>query len=390
MNEKVSLSYILNHLGEDRNNYFDAVSPPIIQSTNFCFDTVQDMRNRLKEEFCAPFYTRGYNPTVAIVRKKIAALEGAEDCMLFASGSAAIASAVMAVLKQGDHVICVKKPYSWTTQLFQTLLKRFGVETDFIDGTNPQNFERAIRPNTALIFLESPNSMTFELQDIPAVVAIAKKHKITTLIDNSYATPLHQKPIDMGVDIVCHSATKYFSGHSDVVAGAVCGSKSFIDRLFSHELMTLGAIISPHDAWQLLKGMRTLPIRMQRVNETTTQVVSFLENHPKIQKIHYPFSEKHPQYALAKRQMKGCGGLFSIQIKTDDYAGIERFCNHLNHFLLACSWGGYESLAFPVCAFTDTKDEYTYETPWNLVRIYIGLEDADILIADLQQALEYV
>jgi cystathionine beta-lyase len=385
-----SLSFIINQLGEDRDQYFGAVSPPIVQSTNFCFKTVGDMRERLKNEFCAPFYTRGYNPTVAILRKKIAALEGAEDCMVFSSGSAAVASAVISVLKQGDHIICVRKPYSWTHTLFHQLLFRFGVETDFIDGTNIANFESAIRSNTRLIFLESPNSMTFELQDIPAVVELAKKHGILTMIDNSYATPINQQPIQMGVDVVCHSATKYFSGHSDVVAGAVCGKKEFIDQLFQKELMTLGAIISPHDAWQLIKGMRTLPVRLERVTQTAQKVVAFLESHPKIEKVYYPFSTSHPQYTLAKQQMKGCGGMFSIQIKTDNFSGVERFCDALHHFLLACSWGGYESLAFPVCAFSDSKETFTSALPWNLIRVYIGLEEADELINDLSNALEKV
>lgn len=380
-------SYILNHLGEERENYFNAVTPPVFQSSNFCFKNVEALRNGLKNEFETPFYTRGFNPTVGILRKKLAALEKAEDALVFSSGSAAISAAVISSVKQGDHVICVKKPYSWTNHLLTHLLAKFGVECSMVDGREIINFENAIRKNTTLFYLESPNSMTFEMQDLREVAKLAKKNNILTICDNSYASPINQNPIEMGIDIVVHSATKFISGHSDVVAGVLCSTKERIKKIFEQEFMTLGAAISPNDAWLLIKGLRTLPIRVKQVTENSFKVLHFLENHPKIKKIYFPFSEKNPQIDLAKKQMKPCGGLISIELKADDIAAVERFCNHLKYFIIACSWGGYESLQFPICALYNSEN-YTTELPWNFVRLYIGLEDADVLVEDLKQALE--
>jgi cystathionine beta-lyase/cystathionine gamma-synthase len=382
------ISFIINELGEDREHYYNAVTPPIIQSSNFCFPTVDEMRQSLKRESEVPFYTRGVNPTVEILRKKMAALEGTEDALIFASGSAAVAAAVMCNLSAGEHVICVQKPYSWTNKLLNVLLKRYGVQTTMVDGREAANFEAAMQPNTKLIIIESPNSFTFELQDIKAVVAIAKKHGCLTLLDNSYASPLFQQAAAWGVDLIVHSATKYISGHSDAVAGVVCGSSEQMQKIFASEFMTLGGIISPFNAWLLLRGLRTLPIRMQRVSSTTAEVVAFLEQHPNVEKVLYPFSPSHPQYELAKRQMKQGAGQFSLQIKADNMAQVEKFCNGLRRFLMACSWGGYESLIFPACTLYESANYSTSESPFNLIRFYIGLEEPEVLISDLQQALD--
>jgi cystathionine beta-lyase/cystathionine gamma-synthase len=385
----MNTSYILNHLGEDRDKYYNAVTPPVFQSSNFCFKNVQALREGLKKEFETPFYTRGYNPTVAILRKKLAALEGAEDALVFSSGSAAVAAAVFHAVKSGDHAICVKKPYSWTNKLFNNLLAGYGVACTLVDGSELINFEKAIQPNTRLIYLESPNSMTFEMQDLQAVAELAKKYNIITICDNSYASPINQNPISLGVDIVVHWATKFISGHSNVVAGVLCSTKQHVDAIFASEFMTLGAAVSPHDAWQLINGLRTLPLRVKQIKENTFKVLEFLENHPKIDKIYFPFSKNNPQLELANKQMKPCGGLLSIQLKTNKIENVEAFCNHLKYFIMTCSWGGYESLQFPVCALYDSQN-YVTELPWNLVRLYIGLEEPEVLIEDLNQALQKV
>lgn len=388
--DSVSLSYILNELGEDRRGHYGAVTPPMYQTSNFCFPTVDAMRQSLAYESKIPFYTRGCNPTVEILRRKIAALEGAEDAWVFGSGSAAIAAAVISVLSAGDHVVSVAKPYSWTNTLLNTLLKRFGVTTTMIDGTDILNWESAIRPETRLFFMESPNSMTFELQDIAAVTALAKQRGITTICDNSYNSPLNQSPIAMGVDMVCHSATKYLNGHSDVVAGVVCGSKEMMQRIFDGEFMTLGGILSPHDAWLLIRGLRTLEVRVQRSSASTEQIVAWLEQHPKVQQVIWPFSPSFPQYELARRQMKGATGLFSVLLKAPDIAAMERFSNQLRYFLLACSWGGYESLQFPICTLYTSQNYSKTTLPWNMVRLAVGLEDPNELIRDLSQALDLI
>ncbi len=211
----MDISYIINELAEDRQHYFNAVSPPIMQSSNFVFDSVDEMRKAFADEYSAYLYSRGLNPTVDILRKKLAALDGAEDCLVFNSGAAAIFAAVLANVKSGDHIVSVKKPYAWAQKMFNDILPRFGVTTTYIDGRYIENFERAILPNTTVIYLESPNSWDYALQDLEAVAELAKAENIITICDNSYCTPLYQQPIDYGIDLSLQSATKYIGGHSD-------------------------------------------------------------------------------------------------------------------------------------------------------------------------------
>ncbi|MFY7788792.1 MAG: trans-sulfuration enzyme family protein, partial [Thermoflexibacteraceae bacterium] len=351
--------------------------------------TVDAMRHALKRESSVPFYTRGCNPTIEQLNHKMAALEGAEAALSFGSGSAAVAAAVMANVQAGDHIVCVQKPYSWTYKLLTQIMARFGVESTFVDGQNPKNIEKAIRPTTKIVYLETPNSFTFELQDIRAIAKIAKKHHCITIVDNSYCTPMNQQPIQLGADIVVHSATKYISGHSDAVGGVLCASQAMVDKIFAGEFMTLGGIISPFNAWLMLRGLRTLPIRLKRVAKTTKKIVKFLEKHPQVEKIYYPFLPSHPQYKLAKKQMEQRGGLFSVVIKAD-LKGTELFCNSLQRFLMGASWGGYESLIYPACAMYDSANYSTTTLPYNIIRFYIGLEEPEVLLADLEQAFERI
>lgn len=385
----MDLSYILNHLGEEREGYHGAVSPPIMQSSIFAYPTVARMRRGFADEFAEHLYTRGNNPTVAILRKKVAALEGSEDCLAFGSGAAAISAAVFASVRAGDHVICVARPYSWTRSLLRDLLPRFGVATSFVDGTDVGSFEQAITDATRLIVLESPNSMTYEQQDLAAVAGLARARGIRTLCDNSFATPLNQSPIALGIDLVAHSATKYLNGHSDVVAGMLCGSEALLREVFKGPYMTFGSILSPHDAWLLIRGMRTLAVRMERVAATTLRVIEFLESHPKVRHVHHPHASDNPQLGLTRRQLTGASGMITIDLGADSIAAVEGFCDALKRFLMTVSWGGYESLAFPVCAVfpADAPLRATAGLPLSLVRLSIGLEDADVLIEDLGQAL---
>lgn len=386
----MDISYILNHLGEERENYFNAISPPIIQTSNFWAKDVASMRAAFQNERDIHIYTRGNNPTVQILRKKIAALAGAEDALVFGSGVGAVAAAVLGNIKGGEHIVCVKKPYSWTDKLLNKFLPRYGVEHTMVDGTNVQNFIDATKPNTKIWYLESPNSYTFELQDLGALAKLAKERGILTIIDNSYCNSLGQRCIEMGIDIEVHSATKYYGGHSDVVAGYLMSSKAMCDKIFASEFLNLGGIISPHDAWLMIRSLRTLPIRLDRVRTTTEKVVAFMEGHPMVEKMIYPFSESFPQYELAKKQMLWCGGLFTVAIKAKSIDQMETFCNSLQRFLMAVSWGGHESLIMPSCAFQPKETYDTTIMPYNLVRFYIGLEEADILIEDLKQALNKI
>ncbi len=381
----MDLSYIINCLGEYENAELTSIAPPIVQTSNFYFNTVADFRQSLQDEKNNLIYTRGNNPTVQILNKKLAALESTDEAITLSSGMAAITTAVIANIKAGDHVICVQKPYSWTYKLFVNLLSRFNVEYDFVDGKNIENIENKIKQNTTLVFLESPNSLTFELQDLKAIATLCNTKNITTIIDNSYATPLNQNPHTFGIDIVVHSATKYIGGHSDTIAGVICCTSQMMDKIFRNDFLNLGGIISPFNAWLLLRGLRTLPIRLEKMNQSTLEIVNFLEKHEKIEKVHYPFSQKHPQYALAKQQMKAGSGLFSFELKTMDISKIENFCNKLRYFKMAVSWGGYESLVFPSCAYVK---EHSIELPINLIRLSIGLEDSALLIKDLEDNLK--
>ncbi|MBK6730071.1 MAG: aminotransferase class I/II-fold pyridoxal phosphate-dependent enzyme [Bacteroidetes bacterium] len=380
----MDISYIINSLGEERSNYFNAVTPPIVQTSNFAFPTVEDLRNAMQQEMTSHLYTRGNNPTVEIVRKKIAALEQTEDALLFSSGVAAVAAAVMHVVKQGDHVVCVRNPYSWTKYLLDEILVRFGITITYVDGRETKNFEHAIQKNTTLIFLESPNTFLLELQDIKAVTSLAKAKKIRTIIDNSYTTPLFQNPHVLGVDIVMHTATKYLAGHSDVVAGVLCADKETIAAIFKNEFMCFGAIPSPHDAWLLLRGLRTLELRLERSAANAKALTHYLAQHPKVEKIIYPHHPSHDQHTLALQQMKNSSGLFSMLLKTNDQQKIELFCNALKRFLLAVSWGGHESLVFPACASAHTQ------YPINFIRFYTGIEQTDVLLQDVEEALRLI
>ncbi len=387
----LDLSHILNHLGEERAGSHGAVAPPIVQSSIFAFPSVAEMRLGFADEFAEHLYTRGNNPTVSILRKKVAALEGAEECLAFGSGAAAMAAGVLASIRSGELVICVAKPYSWTRGLLRDLLPKFGVETSFIDGTDVANFEQAIKPETRLIVLESPNSMTFEQQDLAAVAALASRCGIRTICDNSFASPLNQSPLALGIDLVVHSATKYLNGHSDVVAGMLCGSEAILREVFKGPYMTFGAILSPHDAWLMIRGLRTLAVRMERIAATTSKVLSFLEQHAKIRRVYHPHASSCAQAELTRRQLQRPSGLLTIDIETEEIVAVERFCNALKRFLMTVSWGGYESLAFPVCAvFPPDAPVRAGPLPLTLVRLSIGLEEADVLIEDIGQALEKV
>ena len=385
----MDISYILNELGEERENYFNAVSPPIIQTSNFTFNSVAAFRDALSDEFETTVYSRGHNPTLSILSQKLAALDGAEDALVFSSGVAAISIPVLALLKQGDHVVCVENPYSWTIKLFRDMMPKFGVTCTFIDGSRIENFENALRDNTRLIYLESPNTFSYELQDLAAVAQLAKPRGIITMIDNTYCGPLYQQPIAMGIDLVAQTATKYIGGHSDVVAGVVTGKRAMLKEIFNHEFMTIGASLSPHSAWLLIRGLRTLPLRLNKSFESTKVITARLQNHPKIDQVIWPFLPGFKQADLAKRQMTGCGGLFSFTLKNSSVANIEAFCNSLKHILMAVSWGGHESLIIPSIAGIPVADYDAANPRHQLIRMYVGLEEPEYLTKDLEQALDF-
>jgi cystathionine beta-lyase/cystathionine gamma-synthase len=382
----MDISYIINELAEDRENYFNAIAPPIIQSSNFAFKTVDEMRQAFADEYSTYLYSRGLNPTVDILRKKLAALDDAEDCLVFNSGAAAIFAAVLANVKTGDHIVSVNKPYTWAQKMFNIILPRFGVTTSYIDGRDIENFERAILPNTTIIYLESPNSWDYALQDLKAVAELAKSEDIVTIIDNSYCTPIYQNPISFGIDLTLQSATKYIGGHSDTVAGVLSGSAKMIEKIFNSEYMNIGSGISPFNAWLLIRGLRTLPMRLERITQTTQQVIDYLKGHEKVEAVLFPFDESFPQYQLAKQQMQGACGLLTFIIKAETVEQVEKFCNHLQHILMAVSWGGHESLIVPKCSGIAAAHFNPLNKEHRMLRLYVGLEEPGYIIKDLEQA----
>jgi cystathionine beta-lyase/cystathionine gamma-synthase len=386
----MDLSYILTELGEERENYFNAIAPPIMQTSNFAFEKVADMRKAFEDEMGGYLYSRGLNPTVDILRKKLAALDGAEDCLVFGSGAAAIFAGILANVKSGDHIVSVRSPYTWAQKMFDVILPRFGVTTTYIDGRTTSNFEAATRPNTTFYYLESPNSWTYELQNLREVASLAKSKHITTMIDNSYCTPLYQRPVELGIDLSMQTATKYISGHSDTLGGVLSGSKAMMKRIFDSEYLNIGSGIQPFNAWLLIRGLRTLPARLERITRTTTEVLRFLNSHPKIETILFPFDPSFPQYDLAKEQMSGACGLFTFSIKNGTVDSITRFCESLKHILMAVSWGGHESLIIPKCAGMKPEEFDPFDVSHQYIRMYVGLEESQYLIKDLGQALNTV
>ncbi|MGN6339469.1 MAG: trans-sulfuration enzyme family protein [Flavisolibacter sp.] len=377
------ISYIINELGEDRENYFNAVSPPIIQTSNFSFNKVDQLRKAFEDEYSTFLYSRGLNPTVRILSQKLAALDGAEDCLVCNSGASAIFAAVLSQVKSGDHIISVDQPYTWAQKLFNNILPKFSVSVTYVDGRAIENFEAAVQPNTRIIYLETPNSWSFYLQDLEAVSKLARSKNIITICDNSYCTPLYQRPIDFGIDLVLQSATKYLNGHSDVVAGVLSGKKILIEKIFNSEYLNMGIGISPFNAWLILRGLRTLPSRLEKSSTTTKKIISFLESRD--EEIHYPFNPNFPQYELAKKQMLGAGGLFSFVLKAKTIREIENFCEGLKYILMAVSWGGHESLIIPGCASIKPNEFDPSNKVHRRLRMYAGLEEPDYLIEDLER-----
>ncbi len=382
----MDISYIINELGEDREHYFNAVAPPIIQTSNFKVNTVAELKKLFEDEYSGYLYSRGLNPTVDILRKKLAALDGAEDCLVFNSGAAATFAAVLANVKAGDHIVSVEKPYTWAQRMFDVILPRFGVTTTYIDGTLIENFERAILPNTKVIYLESPNSWDYKIQDLPAVAELARSENIITIIDNSYCTPLYQRPIEMGIDIAMQTATKYIGGHSDTIGGVLTGSGAMMKKIFDSEYNNIGSGIQPFNAWMLIRGLRTLPIRLDRITSATQKIAAFLKEHAQVEGILFPFDESFPQYDLAIQQMKGACGLLSFYIRAVTAGQIITFCESLQHIMMAVSWGGHESLILPRCASLAPGEFDPANKEHRMLRLYTGLEDPGYLIGDLEQA----
>jgi len=386
----MDISYIINHLGEENENYFNAIAPPIIQTSNFSFPTVDKMRKAFEDEMGGYLYSRGLNPTVDILRKKLAALDRAEDALVFNSGAAAIFAGVLSNVKSGDHILSVHHPYSWALHMFDKILPRFGVTVTYADGSDTEAFLSNVQSNTTFIYLESPNSWWLDIQDLKAIGSFARSRGIITMIDNSYCTPLYQRPIEMGIDLAMQTATKYIGGHSDTLGGVLSGSSSMMRKIFESEYLCVGSGIQPFNAWLLLRGLRTLPTRIDRITASTLKVLEYIKSIKYVESFIFPLDPTFSQYELASKQMSGACGLISFYIKAHKIEEIEQFCNSLKSFRMAVSWGGHESLIIPKCAGIAANEFNPENQAHRMLRLYVGLEDPDFLIKDLQQAFESI
>ena len=373
---------ICAHLGDDYARFEGAIVPPIFQNSLFVKPT--EVNGVTQTSYA---YTRVSNPTTEIAERKIAALEGGDGALCFSSGMGAISSAIMYCVHAGCHVILTDTAYGNTLEVIGKYLHdRFNVDFTLVNGGSVDEIRAAIRPNTSLIYLESPSSLVFRMQDLDAVAALAKEHGIMTVIDNTYATPLHQQPLKHGIDIVCHTASKYMGGHSDIVAGALISRREIIEQIQMRERELFGSNMDPHQSWLLIRGLRTLPVRLKRHGESGMKVARFLENHPKVEKVFYPGSATYDQPELFNKYLTGTNGLMSFVPKGTPEQ-VKKFTQSLHFFQNGCSWGGFESL----CVLLGSSEASRKAgQPENLVRIHVGLEDVDTLINDLDQALSQI
>ncbi|MBA6392024.1 methionine gamma-lyase [Colwellia sp. BRX10-3] len=381
------------HSGRINDEQFGSLATPLYQTSTFIFDNAQQGADRFAGEAEGYIYSRLGNPTTRQLEMRVAAMEGMEDAAATATGMGAVSGALLANLSCGDHLISSKAVYGCSFALMNHQLTRWGIEVSFVDMANPAEVEAAIKPNTKVIFLETPVNPNLAVYDLAVIGKIAQKHNIISIVDNTFLTPVLQQPRKYGIDIVVHSATKYLNGHGDVVAGIICGTNEMIMNIKMTVLKDIGATISPHDAWLIMRGLKTLPIRMERHCNNAEKIAEFLENHEKVTQVYYPGLKSHPGHKFIGSQMKAAGGVIAFEIDTDLSGGGD-FINRMQLFSIAVSLGDAESLIQHPASMTHSP--YTQEERLaagisdSLIRISVGLENVDDLIADLTQSLALI
>ncbi len=376
------------HLGESRHGVGGPVAAPIVRSSTFTFPDTAEMKRWAEGRSSAYIYTRYGNPTLAAAEEKIAALEGGEAALVTASGMAAISSALLAALGAGDELIATRQLYGGTYRLMRDVLPRLGIGVHFVES-DLGGAERLVGPKTRALYVETPTNPTLQLVDLKNAAKLARRHRLVSLVDNTFASPVLQKPLAYGFDLVLHSATKFLGGHSDLLGGAVAGGRDWVGRV-RQMMIVLGGCMDPEGAFLLLRGIKTLGLRVERQSESALEVARFLQSHPRVAQVHYPGLVSHPQHQLARRQMRGFGSMLAFDLR-DGLAAARRFCDRVRLFLLAASLGGVESLVvLPIFTshYRMSRAELAAAgvSP-GTVRVSIGLEDARDLIADLKQAL---
>ena len=385
------------HAGERRPNPHHSLTQPIVQTATYTFNNTADLCDFMEQSMWGvkdsrTDYGRYGNPTVAAAEAKIAALEAGEDALLFSSGMAAITTTLLSILRTGQHIIITDDAYRRTRQFCLTFLARLGIECSVVPAGDLEAIESAIRPETKLLVSESPTNPYLRVLDLKRLVEISKHHGIKTLIDSTFVTPVNQRPLDFGVDLVLHSATKYLGGHNDILAGAAVGSISLIS-LIRENLGILGAVSDPQSAYLLQRGLKTLALRLYQQNASAQAVAEFLENHPRVRRTWYPGLTSHPDHEIATQQMQGFGGVVSFEID-GNLETTSRFIDAVRIPIIAPSFGGVESLIEQVALMAyyelSTEERLEIGIKDNLVRFSIGVEDTDDLIADLSQALDRI
>lgn len=370
---------ICAHLGDEYERYLGAIVPPIFQNSLFTRKTKSHGYT----------YTRVSNPTLEVAERKLAALEEGESALTFSSGMAAITAGIMHFVRTGDHILSLKSVYTPARVFMEMYLRKFGVESTFVSGERVEQFEQAIQPNTKLIYLESPVSNVFTMQDLQTIADLARSRGIATMVDNTWATPLYQNPLRFGIDVVVHSASKYLGGHSDLIGGVLIASKDITESLMHQERSLYGAVMDPHQAWLLTRGLRTLPVRMARHSENAKRVAAFLSSHPMVERVFYPGIPEHPQYALGQKLMSGYSGLLSF-IPKGAVQPITQMPKSMEVFEVGPSWGGFESLMnFPGAGIDSATSERT-GIPQGLIRISVGLENVETIMEDLDRGLHSI
>ncbi len=380
------------HAGEGACPVTGALDTPIYQSTTFVSRDSNEMAAVYGEEKFGYMYTRYGNPTIRALEEKVAALEGGEAALAFSAGMAAISSAILAYVKAGDHVVASRSLYGAAYNFLNKKLPRMGASTTFVDSGRVGDFEKAIRPNTRLIYFESPSNPVLDVLDMQALAHLARSHSIASMMDNTFASPALQQPILLGVTVVVHSATKYLCGHGDAMGGVVVGPKDFVTELGHEFLRDFGGVISPFNAWLILRGIRTLHLRMPAHCANARKIAEFLSRHPKVERVNYPGLERHSGHALAKKQMKDFGAMISFEVK-GGYEGGKRVMDRVKIFARAASLGDTRSLIVHSASTSHRavpRDErVAMGVTDGLVRLSVGIEAAEDLVADLDQALAF-
>jgi len=380
------------HAGEPRTKDANAIVTPIIQSATYTFANTQEICDHFEGRIERDEYGRYGNPTQRVAECKLAALEGAEDGLLFASGMAAITTTLFAMLSRGAHVVVTDDAYRRTRQFLHQILRRYGVEVSTVPAGDYQRMEEAVRQTTRLIFSESPTNPYNRILDLERVADIGRRHRIKTIIDATFATPINQRPIEFGIDLVIHSGTKYLGGHNDLLSGAVLGSADLVGAIRDLQGVT-GAVPDPFAAYLLIRGIKTLALRVARQNENAQRLAEFLAAHPKVERVHYPGLSTHPEHAIAVRQMRGFGGVVSFEVR-GDLTTASRLVDACRIPRIAPSLGGVESLIEQPALMSfyelTTEERLQVGIKDTLVRYSVGVEDAGDLIADLAAALERV